>query len=107
MYESNRADARDLALESSPLYEPLRELAQAGFTGSSAELLNRLNSIVSEQTRRSVRWPKAPNALANALRRMASTLRGAGIDLQSNRIDRLGKRIISVNAQRFARKDRQ
>jgi hypothetical protein len=74
MYESNRADARDLALESSPLYEPLRELAQAGFTGSSAELLNRLNSIVSEQTRRSVRWPKAPNALANALRRMASGL---------------------------------
>ncbi len=98
VYEANRADARDLALESSPLYEPLRELAREGFSGSTAELLLRLNSMVSEQTRRSVRWPKAPNALANALRRMASNLRGAGIELQSSRVDRLGKRILSVNA---------
>ena len=89
-------DARDLALESSPLYEPLRELAREGFRGSTAELLLRLNSIVSEQTRRSVRWPKAPNALASALRRMASNLRAAGIDLQSSRVDRLGKRMVSV-----------
>ena len=66
-YEANRLEARDLALESSPLYEPLRELAREGFRGSTAELLVRLNDIVSEQTRRSVRWPKAPNALASAL----------------------------------------
>ena len=98
VYEANRADARDLALESSPLYEPLRELAREGFSGSTAELLVRLNSIVSEQTRRSVRWPKAPNALASALRRMASNLRAAGIDLQSSRVDRLGKRMLSVTA---------
>jgi len=96
VYEDNRADARDLALESSPLYEPLRELAREGFTGSSAELLTHLNSIVSDQTRRSVRWPKAPNALASALRRMASNLRAAGIDLRSSRVDRLGKRMLSV-----------
>jgi len=96
VYEDNRADARDLALESSPLFEPLRELARKGFTGSSAELLAKLNDLVSEQTRRSVRWPKAPNALASALRRMASNLRAAGIDLQSSRVDRLGKRMLSV-----------
>ena len=95
-YEANRLEARDLALESSPLYEPLRELAREGFRGSTAELLVRLNDIVSEQTRRSVRWPKAPNALASALRRMASNLRAAGIDLQSSRVDRLGKRMVSV-----------
>ena len=97
-YEANRLEARDLALESSPLYEPLRELAREGFRGSTAELLVRLNDIVSEQTRRSVRWPKAPNALASALRRMASNLRAAGIDLQSSRVDRLGKRMVSVTA---------
>ena len=98
VYRANRADARDLALESSPLYEPLRELARDGFSGSSAELLTRLNNMVSEHTRRSVRWPKAPNALANALKRMASNLRAVGIDLRSSRVDRLGKRIVSVNA---------
>ena len=97
VYESNRADGRDLALESSPLYEPLRELAQDAFSGTSAELLVRLNSIVSEHTRRSVRWPKAPNALGNMLRRMASNLRSAGIELNSSRADRQGRRIISVS----------
>jgi len=39
--------------------------------------------------RRSVRWPKAPNALGNALRRMASNLRAAGIEIQFSRVERL------------------
>jgi hypothetical protein len=98
VYEDNRASARYLALESSPLYEPLRELAREGFTGSSAELLAHLNNVVGEQTRRSVRWPKAPNALGNTLRRMASNLRAAGIELNSSRADRLGRRIISISS---------
>ena len=97
VYEANRADARNLALDSSPLYEPLRELAREGFRGSTAELLLRLNSMVSDGMRRSVRWPKAPNALANTLRRMASNLRSAGIELNSSRADRLGRRILSVS----------
>ena len=107
VYEANRADARDLALESSPLYEPLRELAREGFSGSTAELLTRLNNMVSEHTRRSVRWPKAPNALGNMLRRMASNLRSAGIELNSSRADRLGRRIISVSCDPNPGKDRQ
>ena len=106
-YDTNRADARDLALESSPLYEPLRELARDGFRGSTAELLTRLNGMVSEQIRHSVRWPKAPNALASSIRRMASNLRAAGIVLQSSRVDRLGKRMVSITALATVRKDRQ
>ena len=43
-YEANRADARDLALESSPLYEPLRKLARDGFRGQ-----HRRTSSSSEQ----------------------------------------------------------
>ena len=97
VYEANRADARNLALDSSPLYEPLQELAREGFRGSTAELLLRLNGMVSEGMRRSARWPKAPNALANTLRRMASNLRSAGIELNSSRADRLGRRIFSVS----------
>ena len=52
--------------------------------------------MVSDGIRRSARWPKAPNALANTLRRMASNLRAAGIELNSSRADRLGRRILSV-----------
>ena len=97
VYQANRADARNLALESSPLYEPLRELAKQGFRGSTAELLVRLNSMVSDGIRRSQRWPKAPNALGNALRRMAGNLRATGIEFDSSRADRLGRRILSVS----------
>ena len=36
--QANSAEARDLALEASPLYGPLAELARDGFTGTVAEL---------------------------------------------------------------------
>ena len=94
--QANCAETRDLALEASPLYEPLVELAREGFTGTVAELRSRLDSMVSEALRRSVRWPKAPNALSNAIRRMVTNLRAAGIELQFSRNDEQGRRIISV-----------
>ena len=94
--QANCAEARDLALEASPLYEPLAELARDGFTGTVAELHVRLHSMVSEARRRSLRWPKAPNVLGNALRRMAANLRAAGIELQFSRNDERGRRMVSV-----------
>ena len=94
--QANSAYARDLALESSPLYAPLAELAREGFTGTVAELLAQLDSMVSDAMRRSVRWPKAPNGLGNALRRMATSFRAAGIELQFSRNDVLGRRKVSV-----------
>ena len=51
--------------------------------------------MMSESMRRSVRWPKAPNALSNALRRMASNLRAAGIEIQFSRADTRGRRLVS------------
>lgn len=96
VYEANRVEARDLALGSSPLYESLLKLARTGFRGSTAELLDRLNAIALDGARRSARWPKAPNALGNSLRRMASNLRSAGIDIQFSRADRLGRNMVSV-----------
>ena len=48
--------------------------------------------------RRSVRWPKAPNGLGNALRRMATDLRAAGVELQFSRNDVQGRRVVSVVA---------
>jgi hypothetical protein len=93
---ANSAEARDLALEATPLYEPLAALVREGFTGTVAELRARLDSMVSEALRRSVRWPKSPNALGNALRRMATSLRAAGIELQFSRNNQQGRRLVSV-----------
>ena len=56
-YQSNCAEARNLALEASPVYEPLREVARAGFSGTSSELLFLLSKLASDSTRRSRRWP--------------------------------------------------
>ena len=95
-YQSNRAETHHLALESSPLYEPVAKLAREGFSGTVAELHARLNCMMSESMRRSVRWPKAPNALSNALRRMASNLRAVGIEIQFSRADIRGRRMVSL-----------
>ena len=73
-YQSNLTETHNLALESSPLYEPVAELAKEGFSGTVTELRARLTCMMSEGARRSVRWPKAPNALSGALRRLASNL---------------------------------
>ena len=99
-YQDNRADGRDLTLESSPLYEPLTVLATEGFNGTTGELLIRLNAIVSQGTRRSGRWPKAPNVLSSLLRRMAGSLRSAGIDIDFSRPEHGGRRFISVHRTR-------
>ena len=99
-YSANRAETHNLALESSPLYEPVAKLAQEGFSGTVTELLARLNGMMSESMRRSVRWPKAPNALSDALRRMAGNLRAAGIEIQFSRADHSGRRIVSLHSDR-------
>ena len=95
-YRANCAEARNLALESSPLYEPVVQLAREGFSGTVTELHARLNCMVSESMRRSVRWPKAPSALGSALRRMASNLRAAGIEIQFSRADIGGRCVVSL-----------
>ena len=96
-YRANCAEARNLALEASPLYEPLTLLATEGFNGTTSELLIRLSAISGEGTRRSGRWPKAPNVLSNSLRRMAGSLRSAGIQIDFSRPEHGGRRFICVH----------
>ena len=97
-YRANCSYTRNLALDESPIYESIREAARAGFMGTSSELLSLLNKLASDSTRRSRRWPKAPNALSNVLRRMVSNLRASGIQIHFNRVDHQGRRLISVNS---------
>ena len=93
---ANHAETRQVALDASPLYEPLAQLAREGFTGTVAELHTRLEIMAQDPQRRSARWPKAPHVLGNALRRMTSSLRDAGIVLEFNRPDHSGRRIVSI-----------
>jgi len=81
--------------------------SQEGFSWTAAEELVRLNCRMSQSMRRSLRWPKAPNALSNALRRMASNLRAAGIEIQFSRADIRGRHVVSLASLPSLGKDRQ
>ena len=98
LYDTNQAAGRHLTLVSSPLYEPLIKLARDGFSGSSADLLSRLNSMVEDTVRRSLFWPKAPHALGTALRRIAGNLRKVGIELEFGRPQHGGGRMVFVRS---------
>jgi hypothetical protein len=52
---TNNVEARNLPLETSPPYQPLRELASNGFTGTVADLHAQLESIIDDNLRRSER----------------------------------------------------
>src|SRR5439155_20790343 len=93
-YAGNRADANELTLEASPIVQPVRDLAVAGFTGSATELGRRLADLVDEETVRAKSWPKDARALSGLLRRLAPNLRSAGIEVDFGRPG--GKRLIFI-----------
>jgi hypothetical protein len=99
VYENNRAEGRNLALEFSPLFQPIQKLMREGFSGTTTELLARLNSMVNDGVRRSSHWPKAPNSLSNALRRMVGSLRLAGVDVDFSRPQHGGVRTVTVGSK--------
>jgi hypothetical protein len=82
-YTANRGVANVLALEASPLTEPLQlVVGGAGWSGTLSQLLERINHRVSDETRRLPTWPKTPKALGNALRRLGPNLRGLHIEVE-------------------------
>jgi hypothetical protein len=94
---TNSTEARNLVLEASPLYGPLCTLAETGFRGTMVELLGQLQMLVGDDARRSPSWPRTANSLGNTLRRMASNLRAAGIELEFNR-QHGGKRTVWIGS---------
>lgn len=90
-YQGNRASANDLALESSPVARPVLDILEDrdGWSGTASELLQTMESKVSEQVRRQNSWPKNARSLSGQIKRLSPNLRSAGWDTefvrQSNR----------------------
>jgi hypothetical protein len=98
-YTGNRAASNDLALEASPVAEAVLSFieSEGGWFGTSSELLKELNSRTGEDIQRQKGWPKAANALSGILKRRASNLRAAGVDvIRANRAGKNGSRIIQL-----------
>jgi hypothetical protein len=76
-YNSNRAEATAMAIESSPVACELIRFMEnrAGWMGTNRDLLEALNRQVCPETRRQWGWPKSPRALASAIARSEKNLR--------------------------------
>jgi hypothetical protein len=95
--EGNRKDADPVALDTFLIVPALRRLVgQEEFTGAAAELLERLNELADEATRKQRGWPARANFLSNQLRRVAPNLRRSGIEVDLNRTGRDGRRLIHL-----------
>ncbi len=77
IYDANRKAANAVTLEASPIARHLLNLGI--WDGTATELLQRLNTVASEQERHSKAWPQSPKGLSNAIRRILPNLRAAGV----------------------------
>lgn len=77
-YDRNQHDATGAALDASPLWPALDELAD-GVSRTAGELLAALLAIVDEPTARRRGWPGAPHILSNQIKRLAPNLASIGI----------------------------
>lgn len=84
-YAQHRSTAQGLTFEASPvlpLIPPLVATSGDRWSGSATELLAALASKADEGTTRRRDWPTSPRELTNILRRSASSLRIAGVDVE-------------------------
>ncbi len=76
-------------------------LTPRGFwEGTASDLLTHLDEYAGEKVAKKKEWPKKPNVLSNALRRLAPTLRMTGIDVAFDKAtDKSRQRIIRLIAK--------
>jgi hypothetical protein len=81
-YEGKLAQGHALALEGSPLTEPIQQIAKTGFSGTATDLLTRLTEIAGDEVVRRKTWPATPRLLSTHLRKLAPNLRATGIKIE-------------------------
>jgi hypothetical protein len=95
-YTGNREEANELALEASPIAAALKSFMfeHQQWSGTATKLLGLLTSHVSEAVRFHPSFPKKPNVLSNALRRVAPNLRANGINVTIKRSGSKGRTVV-------------
>src|SRR5262249_38837659 len=102
-YADNLQTGHALALEASPVVQPLLHLAQGiargeEWKGTAKELLDELMKHLAEGTCVSKSWPRTPRKLSGDLRRLKPNLKAVGVQLIFERdpSSRSRERIIHV-----------
>ncbi|HXJ40428.1 MAG TPA: hypothetical protein VNH18_14195, partial [Bryobacteraceae bacterium] len=86
-YSGNRAEAVQETLAADPVSESItammtnQEMDIGPWTGTSGELLKLLEGMVGDSVRKARSWPRTPRGFSSQLRRLATFLREAGIDI--------------------------
>jgi energy-coupling factor transporter ATP-binding protein EcfA2 len=102
-YEGNRREANETAMDFSSVAQALRQFfdEKREWSGTAGELLELLNPLASDDTRRSKEWPKTPRGLSSSLRRLVPSLRPIGICINmDNREAGTGRRLIEIKRRR-------
>jgi hypothetical protein len=86
-YCSNRDEAVADVIEADPVANAVRALmaTRTTWTGTASDLLGALTELVGEAQRKSKSWPNSPSTLSGRLRRAATFLRKAGIEIAFDR----------------------
>jgi hypothetical protein len=94
-YARNQAAVVEHSLEGDVVAVAVRSLMadRETWEGAPSDLLETLEALVPESTRRSKAWPKAANSLSNRLRRAATFLWAIGIEVEWAKS---GARLISI-----------
>jgi hypothetical protein len=97
-YCGNRDEAAEGVIEADPIAAAVRALMvkRTEWTGTASQLLQEFAEVVGEPTPKSKNWPDSPRSLAGRLRRAATFLRRAGIEISFAREGRGRTRIIHI-----------
>jgi hypothetical protein len=93
-YGENRSVANEVTLAASPVAEAVRALP-SDFTGTATELLALLNGELDDKIRDRA-WPRSPQGLSNALRRVSANLAAVGVRVAFAREPHSGRRLIWI-----------
>lgn len=105
VYEENRGEMIDMAIEADPIAEATMRLmaGQSIWQGNSTELLRALQALATDDLRKQKDWPKAPNVLSTRLMRLEGFLSSKGIGITRER--RPDKRLViltKINGEKSA-----
>jgi hypothetical protein len=97
-YCGNRDEAVDSVIDADPIAATVRIFMQSRteWAGTASDLLGALGELAGERVAKGKTWPDSPRALAGRLRRAATFLRKAGIEISFAREGRARTRLIRI-----------
>jgi hypothetical protein len=97
-YSANLEEVVNTVIEADLVGSAVRQLAaeRTEWKGTALGLLSALKGIVDEGATRAKDWPNSPEALSNRLRRAATFLRKAGVEVSFYREGKQGARMIAI-----------